>query len=124
MVWLILRRKGIFNSQPGEVALASLGLLAVISLSLGAIRFRLSQSGFSPADLACHNDQSDPVEVVGVIIRPPDVRDTHTQAVLAVEQIAMADSGMIPVEGRLRAYLPAGGRGFLVPRLFGPPGDP
>ena len=42
-----------------------------------------------------------------MIIRPPDVRETHVQVVLDAEVIAV-DGVPIPVGGRVLAYLPTG----------------
>jgi competence protein ComEC len=62
---------------------------------------------FTGADLASYNDSGEAAEVVGVAIKPPDHRDTHTQVVVRAEQVSF-DGVTRPVEGRLLSYLPAG----------------
>lgn len=81
----LLSRALIAPAQPGSLPMLMLAFLCLLGLSLGALRYQVVQLDLGPQALAWYNDQPDPVEVIGVIIRPPDVRDTHVQAVIAVE---------------------------------------
>jgi hypothetical protein len=85
-----LSRGLISPAQPGSPSAQLLVFLCLLGLSLGALRYQSARLDPGPQDLAWYNDQSKPVEVIGVIIRPPDVRHTHVQAVIAVEQIKAA----------------------------------
>jgi competence protein ComEC len=87
--------------------------LLVIFFSLGAIRYQLAQPRIGPAFIAFYNGQPGEYLVDGVILEPPDVRDTYVNIRLTVEQAAavpaQADAAeFIPVQGLLLARLPAG----------------
>ena len=101
-----LSRGLISPAQPGSPSALLLVFLCLLGLSLGALRYQSARLDPGPQDLAWYNDQSEPLEVIGVIVRPPDVRDTHVQAVIAVEQINAAGAEPVPAAGKLLAYLP------------------
>ena len=87
---------------------AALILLSLAAFCLGAARYQATRPVFTDQQLAWYNDSSEPVEVFGVLVQPPDVRDTHVQVTFQVEEIRPEDGPAIPVEGRLLAWLPTG----------------
>jgi hypothetical protein len=87
--------------------------LLVIFFSLGAIRYQLAQPRIGPAFIAFYNGQPGEYLVDGVILEPPDVRDTYVNIRLTVEQAAA-----VPVQAEAAEFIPV--HGLLLARL--PPG--
>ncbi len=88
--------------------------LLVIFFCLGAIRYQAAQPRIRPDFIAFYNDQSNEYLVDGVIVEPPDVRDTYANLRLRVEQMASLPAQgeaaeFIPVHGLLLARVPSGG---------------
>ena len=87
--------------------------LLIVFFSLGAIRYQLEQPRINPAYIAYYNDQPSEYFIDGVVVEPPDERDTYVNLRLRVEQAAAvpAPAGsteFIPVHGLLLARLPVG----------------
>ncbi len=79
--------------------------LLLLFVLLGGLRFQLSPFTpcFSPADLAYHNGSPEqPVRatVTGVVLRPPDERDTRLRVRLQAESLALGGEDPVPVSGR------------------------
>ncbi len=85
---------------------ASLALLMLLFLLLGALRFHLSPFTpcVTPQDLAHYNGSPErPVRatVTGVVLRPPDERDTRLRVRIEAESIALGQGQEpLPVAGR------------------------
>ena len=106
--------------------------LLVIFFCLGAIRYQLAQPRIEPDFIAFYNDRPNEFLVSGVIVEPPDVRDTYANLRLRVEQLAPlpaqdAAAEFMPVHGLLLARMPAsdsftyGDRVRLLGKLETPP---
>jgi competence protein ComEC len=102
---LLLPRLFRWTAEGGPFTLVVVCLVAIF---LGAARYQSVQPVFGLADLAWYNDSSAPAEVIGVVIQPPDVRDTHVQVTLRAEQVQPEGRPQQAVEGRVLAYLPTG----------------
>ncbi|MCB0231735.1 MAG: ComEC/Rec2 family competence protein, partial [Anaerolineae bacterium] len=78
---------------------------AILLLLLGALRFQLSPflPCFSPTDLAFHNGSLDNptwTTVTGVVVKPPEARDTRVRIRLRAESLTLANQGdPLPVDG-------------------------
>jgi competence protein ComEC len=84
--------------------------LLPLFLLLGASRYQAAQPRLTPASLAWYNDQLLEVELEGVLVRPPDVRDTYANLRLRVESLRRLDAEQpIEVDGLLLARASAGG---------------
>lgn len=93
---------------PGKRSPIVLGVVCLIALFLGAARYQAAQPSFDQRDLAWYNDGGEAVAVVGVVVLPPDVRDTHVQVTVQSEQVDLTGSPRQDVSGRVLAYLPTG----------------
>ena len=102
------------------------------ALALGAARYQyalpdLADPGFVPA----YNDQDRRVEVEGILVEPPDLRDRYTNLRLRVDRLRPLDGGALfmPVSGLVLARAAAGSdwqygdRLRLRGRLETPPED-
>jgi len=83
--------------------------LLPLFLFLGAARFQGAQPRLTPTSLAWYNDAAGEVELVGVLIQPPDERDTYANLRLQVEILIPLD-GTEPhqVDGLLLAPVSRG----------------
>ncbi|MCB0205738.1 MAG: DUF4131 domain-containing protein, partial [Anaerolineae bacterium] len=78
---------------------------AILLLLLGALRFQLSPflPCFSPTDLAFHNGTLDNpawATLTGVVVKPPEARDTRVRIRLRAESLTLAREGdPLPVKG-------------------------
>jgi competence protein ComEC len=80
--------------------------LLLFFISLGAIRYLLAQPSITPLFIAYYNDQPAVTILDGVLVEPPDQRDTYTNLRLRVDQISPeADNQFIPVHGLLLARI-------------------
>jgi len=78
--------------------------LIILFLSLGAIRYQISQPTIDPSFIAYYNDQPTEYIMDGVVVAPPDVRDTYVNLHLRLEQLQQANaSQFIPIHGLLLA---------------------
>jgi competence protein ComEC len=105
----------------------------LLVLLLGALRFHLTPFTpcFTPGDLAYYRGSAErPVwaTVTGVVLRPPDLRDTQLRVTLQAEQVALSPDGQPqPAAGRAlftvdrAAGLRAGDRVAVHGRLEAPP---
>jgi competence protein ComEC len=87
--------------------------LMVLVLSLGVIRYQLSQPRIDPSFIAYYNDQPTKSIIDAVIVDFPDVRDTYVNLRLRTEKINSGTnqanpSGFSPVHGLLLARVPVG----------------
>lgn len=100
----LLSRTGLVLRMSGAYTFWLVCLLGVL---LGAARYQTAQPDITPLDLAWYNDSGEPAEVVGVVIRPADVRDTHTQVTVRAEMVNLEEGlGTQTIRGRVLAYLP------------------
>jgi competence protein ComEC len=82
--------------------------LMIVSLSLGAIRFQVSQPVVNPSFIAYYNDQSTEYIIDGTLVEPPDVRDTYTNLRINVNDLhPVGEETSIPVSGHLLARVSA-----------------
>ncbi|MFP4395642.1 MAG: ComEC/Rec2 family competence protein [Anaerolineales bacterium] len=105
-----------------RAALIALGVL------LGAGRIFLAQPQINPEHIAFYAGASPgPVEVVGVVIEPPERHPRQTDLVIQAEQLTLPSGAEAPVGGRLMvkapAYTPAhyGDRIYVVGAVESPP---
>jgi competence protein ComEC len=79
-------------------------LLVILFLSIGAIRYQLNQPTIDPSFIAYYNDRSIEYIMDGILVEPPDVRDTYVNLRLRLEQLhPVSDDQFIPVNGLLLA---------------------
>jgi competence protein ComEC len=77
-------------------------LLVILFLSIGAIRYQLDQPTIDPSFIAYYNDQSTETIMDGVLVEPPDVRDTFVNLRLRIDQLHQVNEDQfIPVQGLL-----------------------
>ncbi|MFZ2098857.1 MAG: ComEC/Rec2 family competence protein [Anaerolineales bacterium] len=82
--------------------------LMIVSLSLGAIRFQVSQPVVNPSFIAYYNDQSIEYVIDGTLVEAPDVRDTYTNLRINVNDLhPVGEETSIPVGGHLLARVSA-----------------
>lgn len=76
-----------------RVKISSLTLypLLLLSISLGAIRYQVTRPVINPSFIAYYNDQPAEFILEGVLVDPPDGRDTYTNLRLRVEQLHPID---------------------------------
>jgi competence protein ComEC len=94
-----------------QVKISSLKLypLLLLFISLGAIRYIISQPVINPKFIAYYNDQPAEFILEGVLVNPPDIRDTYTNLRLRIEQLRILDeSQFIAVHGLLLARVSFG----------------
>jgi competence protein ComEC len=103
---------------PSEVAPHLLALILAAAFFAGAGRWQSVQPVLEPGTLAYYNDRENYVTVEGVLVKPPDVRDTYTNLVVEVDRLQIDDNqSFIPVQGRLQALLLPGERWHYGDRL-------
>jgi competence protein ComEC len=96
-VWIWLLLAGIaafvlrFASKRQFRLPAGLAALALFSLCLGGARYAAAQPIFDHSDLAYYNDQTSPVEITGVIAKPPITRDGYIELRVEAEKITTRD---------------------------------
>ena len=85
---------------------------------VGAGRWQSVQPDISPSTLAYHNDSGEYVMVEGLLVRPPDVRDTYTNLFVEVDTLKIDGAQAAkPVKGRLQARVLPGGNWRYGDRL-------
>lgn len=78
--------------------------LLIVVLSLGALRYHISQPTFSPKYITYYNDAQLPYIIEGIINKPPDIRDSHTNLVIQVKGIRLSDkAALTSVDGLIQA---------------------
>jgi len=76
---------------------------------MGAIRYLTSQPVINPAFIAYYNDQPAELILEGVLVDPPDNRDTYTNLRLRIEQIRITDENQFTaVHGLILARISSG----------------
>jgi len=85
----------------------SLPLFMLTAFFLGAARYQMNIPEITPAFIAWYNDRDYETLVTGVLIEPPDVRDTYQNLRLQVESVDTGNPEPLPVSGLLLARLPA-----------------
>ncbi len=84
--------------------------LLVLFLCLGAVRYELAQPSLAPGFIAWYNGRETKFVVEGVLIEPPDERDTYSNLRISVTQLRpLEDLLFKPVQGLLLAKIPADG---------------
>jgi len=69
-------------------------------LFLGAARYQMTQPRITPSYIAYYNDNVHKAYVTGILLEPPDQRDTYLNLHMQVESIDF-DKGEIPVSGEM-----------------------
>jgi competence protein ComEC len=84
--------------------------LLPLCLLLGAARYQSAQPSLNPNSLAWYNDQVSDVELEGILVKPPDERDTYTNLRLRVDSLRALDAlDSTLVQGQLLARVSPGG---------------
>lgn len=93
-----------FNLRPLRISPADWFLIALtlITLSLGAARYQAAQPEINAYHIAWYNDRQYDLLITGVIVAPPDVRDSYTNLRVRVTAVDTGD-GDLPVGGLLLA---------------------
>ena len=85
-----------------KLSSSTMFLLVILFLSIGAIRYQLDQPTIDPSFIAYYNDQSTETIMDGVVVEPPDVRDTFVNLRLRIDQLHQVNEDQfIPVQGLL-----------------------
>lgn len=101
---------------PHPIRLQSLTFypLLILCLSAGAIRYQLAQPKINPSFIAYYNDLGKEITIDGVVVSPPDQRDSYTNLRIEADHLSAASedgstdpSASTPVHGLLLARLPA-----------------
>ena len=78
--------------------------LVAVFVSLGAIRYELALPANNPSFIGYYNDREAEYVLDGVVIEPPDKRDTYTNLRLNIRQLRVTGEGKFtPVNGTLLA---------------------
>ncbi len=84
--------------------------LLALFLCLGALRYELAQPAVTPGFVAWYNERETKFVVEGVLVEPPDERDTYANLRIKTMQLRpMEDQLFTPVHGLLLAKAPPGG---------------
>jgi competence protein ComEC len=103
---------------PSELAPRLPVLVLAAAFFAGAGRWQSAQPAVGPGTLAYYNDRESYVTVEGLLVKPPDMRDTYTNLVVEVDLLQVAESQpFVPVRGRLQAMLLPGERWHYGDRL-------
>lgn len=104
------RREGLPPARFGFLFPPVSYALIPLFLFLGAARYQFAQPDLSdPRQLAFYNDRGEPVAVRGMLVEPPDLRETYANLKLHAEAIRLAgEADFRPAEGLLlaRSYAP------------------
>ena len=83
--------------------------LLFLFVSLGAIQYEITRPVIDPTFIAYYNDLPDEFILEGVLVDPPDIRDSYTNLRLHIEQLRGVDDEQItPVSGLLLARISPG----------------
>ncbi len=117
--WLILAGAALFASiitylLARRRAVAALGQraglpiipLVLVSFFVGAARYQYHVPEINPNFIAWYNDREYETLVTGVLVEPPDVRDTYQNLRLKAESIDTGNQQLLPVSGLFLARLP------------------
>ncbi len=90
----------------------------ILALCLGAIRCQIARPSIDAGHVAAYLDQEETYVIEGVLVEPPDQRDTYTQARLRTERLRPSSAlHFTLVQGDLLARLPPGQDGQYGDRL-------
>ena len=85
-------------------------LVAAAFVFGGAARYQASLPELKPGGIAWYNDLETPVVIEGVLVQPPDERDSYTNLRLEVEQLHLQGQALFqPAHGLLLARVPSTG---------------
>jgi competence protein ComEC len=91
-------------NQRLKITSFSLYPLFFLFIAVGAIRYNVAIPVLDPSFIAFYNDRPDESILEGVLIEPPDNRDTYTNLQLRVDQVQSSDSNQVnPVHGQVIA---------------------
>ena len=80
--------------------------LMLVFFSVGVIRYQLAQPAIDPSFIAYYNDQAAKYTIEGVVIEPPDQRDSYTNLRISTHQLQLSDtSQIIPIHGLIMARI-------------------
>ncbi len=83
--------------------------LLLLFVSLGGIRYLTTRPVINPFFIAYYNDRPAEFILEGVLVEPPDARDTYTNLRLRIEQLRRLDeTRFTPVEGLLLVRISTG----------------
>ncbi|MEJ2601095.1 MAG: DUF4131 domain-containing protein [Anaerolineales bacterium] len=110
LLWLLLRRIRLRLPR----ILPSIGPLPysalILVLGLGAARYTLAQPNFDSGSLAWYNDRDQTFILEGMLVQPPDERDTYTLLRIRAERLRPVDDLLFqPVRGVLQARVSSDG---------------
>jgi competence protein ComEC len=115
LLWLLLRRLPLrwprLLPSPGPLPIAVPVPVQVLllALALGAARYALAQPHFDSSSLAYYNDRKQTFILEGVLIEPPDERDTYSLLRIRAERLRPIDELLFqPVSGVLQARVTTG----------------
>lgn len=78
--------------------------LILISFVCGALRFQLAQPVIDSGFISYYNDSEYEYNIQGVLVEPPDQRDSYTNLKVSVEELRrVGELAFIPVEGLVLA---------------------
>jgi hypothetical protein len=103
--WLILCSISLlslilFRQQKFFLALYAL----ILIFSLGAARYQSSLHTPDPEDISWYNDTGANATIIGVVIKPPDVRDSYIGLQVDTETLRFGGPGnSFPIQGRILA---------------------
>lgn len=101
------------------VSPATLISLVLFTFFLGAARYQSSLPKLSPDFIAYYNDNNEEMVITGILISPPDVRDSYINLRIRVERIRFdMDLYHIDVDGILLARAPIDGDWSYGERLI------
>jgi competence protein ComEC len=103
---------------PSELAPRLPVLVLAVAFFAGAGRWQSAQPAVGLGTLAYYNDREGSVTVEGLLVKPPDMRDTYTNLVVEVDRLQVAESQpFVPVRGRLLAVVQPAERWHYGDRL-------
>jgi competence protein ComEC len=83
--------------------------LLLLALLIGAARYQSAQPVIEPDFIAWYNDMDGEVTVEGVLVKPPDLRDSYTNLRVKVDQLRFAQNlPFIAVDGLVLVKVPPG----------------
>jgi competence protein ComEC len=74
-------------------------------VAVGALRYKLAQPGLGQDSLAAYNDTRHPIRLSGVIVSPPELRETYTALRVRADSLGETDGGQTrSVDGTVLVY--------------------
>ncbi len=78
-------------------------LLALAILFAGGWRYQIAQPEITPFHIAWYNDREYEVLVTGMVLEPPDVRDSYANLKIEVQRVDTGNDQPLPAEGLILA---------------------